>query len=243
MKFSARFFSTSIICIIFNAQAHPENLFALDSATLDTDAYLDSDSQWTSNELFSSVPDVAMNSLAQDPTKTNNVDDVSTDSLNSPFTSNPSEPLFLSSACNNQGSLTADFLQARDEPSSCPDQQSPQAGLKVPDIFDNNFLPQSLGGAAAGGEGSGGGTEFLGESLFGLDIPEALRLKQDLELCPPEIFLASTTPVCENPVTGRIAQGSVDIGIKIAPGFVWTNLFNVIPCMFFGISCFTDVSL
>ena len=248
MIFSARFFSISIICIIFNAQAQPENLFTSDSSVLDNDADLDNDSQWSSNEPFSSLPDLGMNSLAQDPTTTNNIDDVSTEFLNSPFTSNPSEPLFLSSACDDQGSLTADFLQARDEPSSCPNQNPPQAGLKVPNIYDPNFLPQSLGGAAPGdsdssNEGSPGAGGFVDEIYFGADIPQAFRLKEDLGLCPPEIFLVSNTPVCENPVTGRIEEERINTGMRITPGFVWTKMYNVIPCMFFGISCFADISL
>lgn len=241
MHFLVVLFSISIIYRIFNAQAQPENLFTLGPSRLDTDAYLDNDSQWSSNELLSGILDLAINSLPQDSTTTNNVEDLSTDFLDPPFTTNPSETLFISSACSNQGSVTADFLQTRDE-ASCSDQQQPlQAGLKVPNIFDANFLPQSLGGAAARGsdspnEGSGTKTRFLDENYIGPRIPEAFRLREDPELCPPEIFLVSITPVCENPVTGRIEEGNVYPGTSAVPGFVATNIFNVIPCMYFGVS-------
>ena len=249
MHFSVRSLMISIIYNIFNAQAGPENLFTSDSSVLDTDAYLDNDSQWSSNELISSVPDLVMNPLAQDSTITNNDEDLFTDFPDSSLTTNPPETLFLSSACNNQGSLTVDPLQARDEASSCSDQKPPQAGLKLPDIYDANFLPQGLGSAAAGNsdspdEGSGSEKTFLDENYFSPAIPEAFRLEENLGLCPPEIFRESTTPVCNNPVTGRIEDGNVYVGATgLDPGFDWIVMLNVIPCMFFGGSCFAPVFL
>lgn len=248
MHFWICLFLISIICGIFSTQARPENLFTSDSSVLDTDAFLDNDSQWSSNELISSVPDLAMNPIAQDSTIANNDEDLSTDFLDSLFTTNPSDTLFLSSACNDQGSLTADFLQARDGASSCSNQQRPQAGLKLPNIYDGNFLPQGLGGNTPGdsdssNEGSRSEEIFLERSYYGVDIPEAFRLREDLEICPQDIFLVFRTPVCENPVTGSIEEVNVGTGINIAPGFVWSHMINVIPCMLFGISRFAHVSL
>lgn len=249
MHVSVRLLMISTIHNIFNAEARPENLFTSDSSVLDTDAYLDNDFQWSSNELISGVPDLAMNTLAQDSTSTSNGEDLFTDFLDSSLTPNPPETLFLSSACDNQGSLTVEPLQARDEASLCSDQQPPQAGLKLPNIFDADFLPQGLGSAAAGNsdspdEGSGSEKTFLDKNYFSPAIPEEFRLEENPGLCPPEIFRESTIPVCNNPVTGRIEDGNLFVGGSgFDPGFDWIVMVNVIPCMFFGVSCFAPVFL
>lgn len=219
----------SILQVTLVAHARPENLFLSDSSALDINADLKDDSQWR----VSTLPDPAINSPALDTTTSNDDKDLFTNSLDPLLTSGPEDPFLLSSACNTRSGLTDDSLQARGEGSCSP--PKPQADLKLPNnIYDTDFLPQGIGSAESARSEAAGGRE----DDIGLTLPEAFRLKQDPQLCPTEIFLASTTPVCNNPITGSI---------EIDASNLYRYMLNLLPCMYVsrwegGSSCFASLS-
>lgn len=222
MYFLRCFSFISIASVILATDAVPGELFLSDpSELIQHDPLVDY--FWGSNEL-TSVPDLALSALAQDTIVRPDDTNLFTDFSNDDFATDLSDFIISSSACNTEGSLTDDFLQARDV-GSCSTTEE-----KLPNIFDENFLPQGLGTSSVEQlEPSSQGTIGKqpgdpGWAAYGLSIPEALRLQEDPDLCQRDIFGVSITPVCHNPVTGRVEYETAKL---------YATLFNIIPCMHF----------
>lgn len=219
-----RFSVIPVASMILATHARPGDLFSLDRFEPGQHDPL-VDDFWNSNEL-ASVPDLTLSLLAEDrvaePDDINLFTDFSSDS----FATDPSDLITSSSACNPEGSLTNDFLQARDD-RSC----STTGDIDVPNIFDENFLPQGLGTSTVeqkeqpSQESVGKQPGDPGWAAYGLAIPKALQLQENRELCTPDTFGVSIIPVCNNPVTGRVEYETAKL---------YATLVNIIPCM-----CFT----
>lgn len=215
--------------VILAAHARPGNLFLSDSPESIQHGPL-VDDFWSLNELASVVPNVDPSPLAQDTrAETDNVN-LFTNFSSDIFATDPSDSIIISSACNTEGSLTDDLLQARDEGSCSTMEQPKQQDINLPNLLDDNFLPQGLGTSSTEQtEQSSQGTIDKqpgdpGWGAYGLGIPEALRLEENPELCPPDIFRASITPVCNNPSTGRIEYQFAKL---------YATMFNIIPRVYF----------
>lgn len=226
MHFLRRISFIPIASVILTTHGQAGDLFSLDRLEpIQYDPLVDD--FWNSNEL-ASIPDLTPSLFAEDtliePDDINLITDFSSDI----FAANLPDLILSSSACNTDGRLTNDFLQARDDRSSCSTTGGKQQDIDLPNIFDENFLPQSLETTTVEkAEQSSQGTVGKqpgdpGWAASGLAIPEALRLQEDPELCPRDIFVVSTIPVCNNPVTG---------GIEYETAKLYATLFNLIPCM------------
>lgn len=226
-SFVARLSFISVLNVILVAYARPENTFLSDPSgplLLLDDPLNDANSDnnhllWDSDEIAFNIPDLA------DIATTSGNTDTFIDTSNGLFTTNSLDPLILASACDTQGSLSDDFLQARDE-GSCAGRDKPAEAVNLPKLFDEDFLLQGLGAqlirpSEEPNQGSGSEKSDAGWAAFGEAIPVDLQLQEDLQLCPGDLFLTSTTPVCENPVTG---------GVVYEFGQLHATLLNVIPC-------------
>lgn len=233
MRFQRCLSFISVAHVILATHARPQNLFLSDfSDTVQPDALVDDlsfnpDFSWSSNELASFVPNLTLDPLAQDGTSETDDTGLFADFSSDLFATDPSDSFISSSACNTEDSLTTgDFLQARDERSSCSN-TGKQQDINPPNLYDENFLPQNIDTppvkpADPAIQESGSKQKGVGWGAMGLNIPAALRLKEDPQLCPPEIFIASITPVCNNPITGRISYEFANM---------YATMFNVISCM------------
>ena len=225
MDFLRCFSFISIASVILATDAGPGDLFLSDPLELIQHDPL-ADDFWGSNEL-TSVPDLALSALAQDTIVGSDDTNLSNEFSNDIFGTDPSDLIISSSACNTEGSLTNDFLQARDV-GSCSTAGGNQQDINLPNLFDENFLPQGLGTSSVeqleeSSQGSiGKQPGDPGWAAYGLTIPEALRLQEDPDLCRRDIFGVSITPVCHNPVTGRVEYETANL---------YATLFNIIPCM------------
>ena len=237
MHFLLRISFIPIASVVLAAHARPEDLFSLDRLDpIQYDSLLDD--FWNSNGP-ALVSDLTLSLLAEDtvaePDDTNLFMDFSSDI----FATDPSDLILSSSACNTEGSLSNDFLQARDDDTSCSTTEKQQQQINLPNILDANFLPQGLGTSSVEqAEQSSQGTVGKqpgdpGWAAYGATIPEALRLREDPELCLRDIFGVSITPVCNNPVTGRIEYETAKL---------YATLVNIIPCMYlFSLHHFTPL--
>lgn len=219
----------SVLNVVLVTHARPENIFLSDpSEPLLEDPFHDANSNnnllWNLDEIALNIPDLA------DITTTSDNIAPFIDTSNNLFATDSLDPLILASTCDTQGSLTDDFLQARDE-GSCAAPENRQEEIELPKLFDEDFLLQGLGvdsirpsNLPDRGDGSKGKPGDVGWSAFGAAIPADFQLQEDPQLCPEAIFLASRTPVCENSVTG---------GVVWEFGKLYATLLNVIPCRCF----------
>ena len=247
-----RYFSFILVAnVILVTQARREDLFLSDLSDLSdlsepdeflsdlpeplpldslvNDVYPSTDPSWSSND-WASDPDLALGTLSQDMTSETDDAGLFIDFSSDLLATDPSNSILISSACNTQGSLTDDYLQARDDGScSNPDQQQ---DVNLPNLFDENFFPQGLESSSVEqtDQSSQAGADW---AAYGLMIPASLRHKEDPQMCPPDIFLASITPVCNNPVTGRVEYETAKL---------YASIYNIIPCMYFMICIFRPFS-
>lgn len=230
MCFLRRLSFISVLGLILATHARPADLFLSDPSEpiqhdpqVD-DAYLNTDFLWSSNKLASVGPDLAIDPPAQGVTSETDTS-LFTDFSSNLLATDSSDSTISSSACNMEGSLTDDFLQARDE-GSCSNVRE-QQGISLPNLLDENFLPQGLGESSVeqtdqSTQGSESRQDGVGWAAYGLNIPASLRLEENPQLCPPEIFITSTIPVCNNPATGRITYETAKL---------YATMSNVVPCM------------
>lgn len=212
------FFSLSVSFSVLNVilvYARPENLFSWGStepgwteAGWNDDSLNDPLSDPSENNLFSDSPDL--------------------DGFASDFTLDSWDFASLPNSCETQGSLTDDFLQARDGTSCSP--EKPEENLNLPmGLFQDplQYLNDGLKTPPVGEkdrvgqENEGGDLNF---NAFMNSRPKStLTHDVDESLCPPERYGLSTTPVCHYP----------NRGLSTAAGVDGTTLYDVTPCKCF----------
>lgn len=207
--------SAAVLNFIF-VLARPDNSYSLDS--LDS---LDS--------LEPSLNDPGSNNLFGDSSELDEFpSDYTVDPLNQDFTMDSWDSASLPK-CETQSSLTDDFLQARDE-TSCPTKK-PEGNLDFPTgLFQDplQVLGDGLKTPPVGQQGqpdSGSEDGDLNFNAFINNRPKAaITYSEDQNICPPEIYGLSTTPVCHYPNRRMSAAGGQEGGF---------TLFDVSPCRCF----------
>ena len=202
----------------------PENSYSFDSL----------DSTFTPENLFSfdssdtTVTDPASDTFYIDSPE---FDQFSQDDLIDPFdqdSTTSSWNLASLPNCENQGSLTNDFLQARDG-TLCPTNE-PGGNLKLPtELFQDplQFLDNGLKTPPVGQDdqpGSGLKDEDFNFNAFVRNRPKSiLNYVDDESICSRRRYGLSNTPVCHYPNRGSTPSDGLDGGF---------TLYDVSPCKY-----------
>ena len=209
--------------------ANPVDLYSLDSwESNPVDLYsLDSwESNWNdaaSDDFFWNSPD--LDAFSSDDTSDPPDQDYTMDSWD--FASLP--------GCGSQGSVTDDFLQARDNP-SCPALKETEGNLNLPtglfqdplQFLDNGLKTPPVGQNNQHDLGSKDGDLNFG--AFMRNRPASvIHYPDDERICPPDRYGLSNTPVCHYPNRGSSPSAGE------AGGFTLYDV-TICRCLVFGFS-------